>query len=431
MSEIDPKSRDLTPPQAQLPAPPPPPPGWYPPPVYGAPPAPHSAGRWIAVVTIVATILAAGGGLGIGLTMARYLHPSAPATQSATVQPTAQPSSSTAPIVAATPSTSKNGTLNVAQVTAKVAPAIVDINTVVDTGSGTGAAAGTGMILTPSGEVLTNNHVVDGSISISVTIAGKIGSYTAHVIGVSPGSDVALIQIEGVSGLPTVTLADSSAVKVGDQIVAMGNALGAGGAPSVTQGQVTATDQTITASEGNGNSETLNGMIESDATISPGDSGGAVVNSAGQVIGMITAGAAQGFRSNTSSVGYAIPTNTALSVVNQVRSGQAGADVLIGPVGYMGVTVRDLDSQLAGQYGLKLNAGALVWSVQAGGPAEQAGITRLSVITDIGGTSIDSTVSLGKTIHAYKPGASVSVTWIDQGGASHTKSVTLTTGPNV
>ena len=410
----------------------PPPGGWYPPPPYMPPgPRPEPWGRWIAIVTIVATLLAAGGGLGIGLTLARSLHPAARTAQTAMVPHASPPSSSTAPIAAATPSPNQNGTLDVTQITARVGPAIVDINTVVQTSTGTGAAAGTGMIVTSSGEVLTNNHVVDGSISISVTIAGRTGSYTAHVIGVSPTADVALIQIEGVSGLPTVTIADSSSLKVGDQVVALGNALGEGGAPTVTHGQVTATNLTITASEGNGFSETLSGMIESDATISPGDSGGALVNSAGQVIGMITAGEAQGFRSTSSAIGYAIPSNNALAVVNQVRSGQASADVIIGPVGYMGISVRDLDSQLAAQYGLSLTSGALVWTVASGGPAEQAGITRLSVITKIGGASIDSTATLGTTLHGYKPGASVSVSWIDKGGTSHTASLTLISGPNV
>ena len=426
MSELDPQSRDLIPP------PPPTPEGWVPPPLY-VPAAQRQRQpwpRWIAIVTVVATIIAAGGGLGVGLTMARYLHTSTHAAQTATLPKTTEPSSSSAPISAAPPSASQNGTINVQAITARVAPAVVDINTVVQTTTGTGSAAGTGMILTSSGEVLTNNHVVDGSISISVVVSGK-GTYSAHVIGVSPTADVALIQLEGASGLPTVTLTDSSSVKVGDPILAIGNALGQGGAPTVTQGQVVAVDQTITGSEGNGRTETLNGMIQSDASISPGDSGGALVNSAGQVVGMITAGEAQGFRTVSSPIGYAVTTNSALTVVNQVRSGQATADVIIGPVGYMGVSVRDLDSQLAAQYSLSLSSGALVWTVQPGSPADQAGITRLSVITKVGSASITSTDALGKAIHAYKPGASVSVTWIDQAGASHTQSVTLTTGPNI
>ena len=420
MSEIEPQSTDLIPP-------PPPAPPYYMPP----PPAPRPAwGRWLAAGTIAATIFAGAFGVGIGLTMARYLHSSSQ-TPVASAPQHSEPASSTAPISAVNPSTNHNGTINAQAIAAKVDPALVDINTVVQTATSTGAASGTGMIITSSGEVLTNNHVVDQSISISVTIAGHAGSYKAHVIGVSPTADVALIQIEGVSGLPTVTFADSSSVKVGDPVVALGNALGQGGTPALTQGQVTAVDQTITASEGSGRSETLTGMIQSDAGISPGDSGGALVNSAGQVIGMITAGEAQGFRTTVSPIGYAVNTNSALTVVNEIRAGQASADVIIGPVGYIGVQIRDLNPQLAAQAGLSITSGALVWAVQAGSPAEQAGMTRLSVITKIGSTSVDSSASLGNALHAYKPGTNVAVTWIDQGGASHTKTLTLTTGPNV
>ncbi len=420
MSDMEPHSTELIPP------PPSTPPDYMPP-----APAPRPGwGRWLAVGTIAATILAGAGGIGIGLTMARYLHSSSPA-QTASAPQSTEPATSTAPISAVTPSTNHNGTINAQAIAAKVDPAVVDINTVVQTATATGAASGTGMIITSSGEVLTNNHVVDQSISISVTIAGHAGSYKAHVIGVSPTADVALIQIEGVSGLPTVTFADSTSVKVGDPVVAIGNALGQGGTPALTQGQITAIDQTITASEGSGRSETLNGMLQSDAGISPGDSGGALVNSAGQVIGMITAGEAQGFRTTVSPIGYAVNTNSALSVVNQIRAGHASADVIIGPVGYLGVQIRDLNPQLAAQAGLNITSGPLVWAVQAGSPAEQAGMARLSVITAIGGTSVDSSQTLGSALHAYKPGANVAVTWIDPGGASHTKTLTLTTGPNI
>src|SRR5258707_11356466 len=172
-------------------------------------------------------------------------------------------------------------------------------------------------------------------------------------------------------------------------------------------------------------------MIQSDGGVSPGESGGAVVMAAVQVIGMTPAGEAQGFRTTVSPVGYAVNPNGALTVVNEIRAGQASAEVIIGPVGYIGVQIRDLNPQLAAQYGLNITSGALVWAVQAGSPAEQAGMARLSVITKVGRTSVDSSASLGHALPAYKPGASVAVTWIDQGGASHTKSLTLTTGPNV
>ena len=423
MSEIDPN----------LPPPPPSPEGWVTPPPYMpayVPASPRPAfARWVAIVTFVATILAAGGGLGIGLTAARYLHTLHP-TQSAAVPNATQPSTPTAPISAATPSANQNGTIDVQAIAARVDPAIVDINTVIQTSSGTGAAAGTGMIITPSGEVLTNNHVVDGSISISVIVAGHAGSYRAHVIGVSPTADVALIQIEGVSGLPTVTLADSSNLKVGDQVVALGNALGAGGTPSVTRGQITAIDQTITASEGNGRAETLTGMIQSDATISPGDSGGALVNSAGQVIGMITAGESQGFRQTTSTVGYAIPTNNAIDVVNQIRAGGKGnPDIIMGQPGYLGVSVQPLTASVAAGLGLSVGSGVVVTQVMPGSPAEHAGIAQDSVITTIEGNSVGSQNALSQAIQSHKPGQQIRVGWVDQSG-SHSATVTLASGAN-
>jgi S1-C subfamily serine protease len=325
------------------------------------------------------------------------------------------------PIAIASPTTAPvAGGLDANRIAALVDPAIVDINTVV----GSSQAAGTGMILTSDGQVLTNNHVVDQSTSIKVSIAGRSGTYTAHVVGVDPSADVALIQIEGVSGLPTVTLASSSSLKVGDSVVALGNALGLGGAPAVSSGTVTALNQSITASEGGGKSEQLTGMIQSDAPISPGDSGGALVNSAGQVVGMVTAGDVQGFQSQTSTVNYAVPADTALTIVNTIRSGETSSDIIYGQVGYMGVSVRDLTPSLATRLGLSVSSGALVVSVVPGTPAESAGIGPDSVITKLGGDSVTSSASLGTVIRTHRPGEKVSVTWVDQRG-THTGSITL------
>jgi S1-C subfamily serine protease len=382
---------------------------WAPPPP--PPPPPHRTEphlwRWIVVSVLVAMLAAGGSGIGVGWGLAKAFR-SQPAVQS--------------PLAIASPATTapSNGSLNVNAISSAVDPAIVDINTVV----GSGTAAGTGMILTPDGEVLTNNHVVDGSTVIHVVIANRSGSYTAHVIGVAPTADVALIQIEGVSGLPTVTLASSSTLKVGDPVVALGNALGLGGTPAASSGSVTALDKSITASEGGGQSEQLTGMIESDAPISPGDSGGPLVNAAGQVVGMVTAGDLQGFRSQTSSVLYAIPSDTALSLVNKVRAGDTTSGIIYGQVGLLGVSVRDLTAAVATQLGLNVSAGALVVEVVAGLPAQSAGITPDSVITKVGGKAVTSAASLGTAIHAHKPGEQVSVTWVTQSG-THTATVTL------
>ncbi len=396
------------------PPPPPPPPGEAPAsaPVQTAPRG--DAGMRLVAGIATAVVLATGGGIAIGWNLARALtNHSTPIAQIQTVSPQ-------------TPSPG-GSTRTAAQ---KVIPAVVDINTVVQTSNATAQAAGTGEILDSTGDVLTNNHVVEGAISIKVSIQGRSGSFPADVVGVDPSHDIAVIHIENVSGLPRVSFADSSKVQTGDDVYAIGNALGLGGTPRVTQGQVTALDQTITASEGGSSAETLDGMIESNAEISPGDSGGALANSAGQVIGMITAGQATGFRTQTSSVGYAIPSNTTVSVANQILAGQSGNGVIIGQVGYLGVSVEDLDQGTADQLGLPVSSGALVRGVQPGSPAEQAGLAPGSVITAIDNQTINSTQALGDALHQHKPGDQVKVTWLTSGG-SHSATVTLTSGPAV
>jgi len=387
-------------------------------PAVASPPASPNFARRLTAAIVVAVILATGGGVGAGWALARLI--SSHYTTQAHVQ-------TVSPIQQ---STSGSTNLDINGITRKVSPAVVDINTVIQTASGSAAAAGTGLIITSSGDVLTNNHVVEGSVSVKVTIQGKSGTYAATVLGVDPTDDVAVIHINGVSGLPTVTIADSSTVKVGDTIYALGNALGLGGAPRVTQGTVTALDQTITASDNGAQAEQLTGMIQSDAEISPGDSGGALVNSAGQVIGIVTAGEAQGFRSTSTTIAFAIPSSKAVDIANRILAGQAGNGVYIGPVGYLGVSVQTLDANSAAQLGLSVSSGAYVRGVVAGSPAEHAGITAGSVITRVNSVVVDSATALGDALHQYKPGDQVKITWI-AGSATHTATVTLISGPAI
>jgi len=410
--QLTPREPTLLPPTSYAPMGPPP--SWAPP----QPPPPTSVWSRIAAYVVLIAVVAAAAGAGIGWSLARAVSTHQIA-QSTTQTPS--PITPNTPITPVTPGTGSSNA-SAAAIAARVRPAIVDINTTL----GSSQAAGTGMLISSSGEILTNNHVVSGSTSITVTVEGQSRNFTAHVVGVDVSQDVAVIQIDqSVSGLPTVTFADSSSLQVGDTVVTLGNALGQGGAPHVTQGQVTALNQTITASEGAGSAETLSGMIQSDAVIYQGDSGGALVNTSSQVVGMITAGEAQGFRSAASSTGYAIASNTAVGVANRIRAHEQAADLTYGQVGYLGVAVQSIDASGASQLGLNVSSGALVSAApQSGTPAASAGITRGSVITKVGGSSVTSADTLGTAVKSHKPGDRVSVTWVNTSG-SHTATVTL------
>jgi S1-C subfamily serine protease len=294
--------------------------------------------------------------------------------------------------------------------------------------------------------VLTNNHVIEDSSSITVKINGKGRSYTAKVLGTDATDDVALLQIQGVSGLATVTPGDSSKVAVGQPVLAIGNALDLQGPPTVTQGTVSALGRTITASGGTGGSETLNGLIQTDAPISPGNSGGPLVDGSGHVIGITTAAATGGARqqsssSSSSNVGFAIPINSALSVAKQIESGHGGGNVQVGGRPFLGVEVSSAGGQsgsnrdpFGGGFGgsggqAPVSSGALIQGVESGSPAESAGLAAGDVIVSLGGKTVDSASSLSSAISPHHVGDKVDVGWVDQSGQHHTATVQLTTGP--
>jgi S1-C subfamily serine protease len=381
-------------------------------------PAGRPGRRLTLLASIVTAVVLLVAGLGSALTAA----PTTTAAPAGRTSIGTVPQSPSATRVAA-------GT-NVRAIASAITPAVVDVNTTLASfGQGiAGRAAGTGIILTSAGEVLTNNHVIQNASTIQVTVAGR-GTYPATVLGADPTHDVALLQLQGATGLPTATLADSSSLAVGEEVVAIGNALGRGGAPSVTAGTVTALGRSILARSDIGAGEHLHGLIQTDAPISPGDSGGPLVNDAGQVVGMITAGAATQTSTST-NVGFAIPTNAAVSIVDRVRSGRAGASVVIGQAGFLGIEVAPLDPVTAARTGLAARAGVVVAGVLPGGPAERAGIVPPSVITAIDGRPVASMTALGAALHRHRPGQQVAVTWVDARG-THTANVRLIAGPAV
>ena len=233
--------------------------------------------------------------------------------------------------------------LTTPQIAAKVDPGLVDVVTTL--GYQGGKAAGTGMVLTSTGEVLTNNHVIDGATSIKATDVGNGRTYTAKVVGYDKTHDVAVLQLQNASGLQTVTLS-SAGPQTGQKVVALGNALGKGGTPSVVSGRITGLGQSITASdEGAGDAEQLTGMIGHNAPIQPGDSGGPLVNTEGEVIGMNTAASAssasgspsQSGQAQTATQAFAIPITRASSIAGQIEAGTASSTVHIGATAFLGV----------------------------------------------------------------------------------------------
>ena len=341
--------------------------------------------------------------------------------------------------------TTSSTALSTSQIAKNVDPGLVDI--VSTLGYQNAGAAGTGMVVTSSGEVLTNNHVIDGATSIKVTDIGNGRTYTASVVGYDKTDDVAVLQLQNASGLTTASFGNSSDVTAGQNVVALGNAGGKGGTPSVAAGTVTALNQAITASdEGSGNSENLTGMIETNANIQPGDSGGSLVNAEGQVIGMDTAASSssdmsspygQSSPSQSQTQGFAIPINRALSIAGEIEASDASSTVHLGATGFLGVEVASPDSSstmpggsfMPGDGGEQNSSGVTVEGTLPGSPAAQAGLSEGDAIVSVDGHAISSSSDVQSAMGQDHPGDKVSVVWTDQYGQTHTSTVTLANGP--
>jgi S1-C subfamily serine protease len=306
--------------------------------------------------------------------------------------------------------------------TAGVEAAVVDIDTSLGGGA---AAAGTGMVLTSYGLILTNDHVVNGGQAVSVRLTATGTTYPATVVGQDTVHDIAVLQLQGATGLATAPMGDSSSVQVGDNVTALGNAQGRGGAPAVATGSVTALDQQITASDESGQSlETLNGMIQTNAPIQPGDSGGPLVNAGGQVIGMDTAASGGRRGPEPGSVqAFAIPIDTALNYAHQIIKDPSGPPAS----GWLGVCVADSTSPPGAV--LIAGAGECATSVVVGGPASIAGLAAGDVITAIGGAAVVSKSSLEVLLQGHHAGQRVIVVWLDPSRQEHQATVTLAAAP--
>lgn len=449
---------------------------------YSAEPAPGSARAGVSpararpprrIRRLAAVLAVAAAMLFTGVGVARHIS-AADASTTSMVQPAApdtslqQPSTldgSTAESSAG--SSSATTSVDASAVAAEVSPAIVNI-TVKNSYTSSGGAA-TGIVLTSDGYVLTNNHVIDGATEISAVDVGNGETYSADVVGYDATHDIALIKLRDASGLTTADIGDSSALAVGDAVVGVGNAGGDGGAPTVAAGAVLALDQQIVASDQSGDSEQLSGLIQTDADIQSGDSGGPLANADGEVIGVMTAASATNSYYGTSSSdteGFAVPIATAMAIVDQIRSGDASSTVHIGETAFLGVQTTDTATQDSSGYGggygqgyadpygydqgyadpygygygdgsgqsgsgagQSTGSGATVAGVVSGSPAETAGLAAGDLITAVDGTAVSSAEGLGELIAAHHPGDTVTISWTDSSGATHSTDVELTKGP--
>lgn len=291
---------------------------------------------------------------------------------------------------------------------------LVTINTILDYDR-TEQAAGTGMIISSDGYVLTNNHVIDGATTIRVTIASTDKTFTAHVVGSDSTADVAVLQLVGASGLQPVTFAPTASVAVGDSIYSVGNAEGTGRLVTAV-GTVGAVDQALTiGSDESDATEHLTGMIELQSDVVSGDSGGALFNKSGEVIGMVTAASS----GSTPITGDAINIAQVLKVVDTIKAGTVTADIIYGTPAFMGV---DISTQTS-------TRGVRISEAIPGMPAARAGIVQGDVITAVNGAAVHTAKGLSADIRSYKVGTGVTITWLTPSGVRHSALVTLTAGP--
>ncbi|HET6809946.1 MAG TPA: trypsin-like peptidase domain-containing protein [Acidimicrobiales bacterium] len=396
-----------------------------PPPPSGPPPDPARAGtpgrRTVLVVAVVAAVVGAGVGAGVSQAFG--------GGSGQTVVENFSPNSS---VVNERPA-------DIQGILAKVLPSVVTIAAFSTSSSGAspfpfgggGGAVqqesqGTGMIITPGGEVVTNNHVVSGASRITVTIHGSTRALTATVVGADPSDDVALLQIQGASGnLPTVSFGRSAQVKVGDGVVAIGNALGLHGGPTVTAGIISAEDRGLTAQDPSTQQQiTLTNMLQTDAAINPGNSGGPLVNSSGQVIGMNSDEATNAGDATAQNIGFAIPSDKITSLLPLLRKGGT-----VSPArAYMGVEGGDVTPQVQAEFNLVPSQGAFVQQVVSGTPAQSGGIQAGDVIVSLDGNPVNSWDDLTIALRSHKPGDKITL-GVYRGSRQLTVSVTLGTAP--
>ncbi|HWG14630.1 MAG TPA: trypsin-like peptidase domain-containing protein [Streptosporangiaceae bacterium] len=419
----------------------------------------HRRGRAVVYTLVILAAAGLGSAAAIGLTS----HPGEPTTGVSSHQ-----------VPGPQNNVASRGSLRTSAVAAKVDPGVVDVDAAIAYSGGT-SSEGTGMIISRDGLILTNNHVINGSNKIKVRLVTPAGNtqYTATVVGYDATHDVALLKISGLPGLRPVAMGNSAQIALGTPVVALGNAEGQGGRPRAAAGIINSLNKTISPTdESTGATETLHDMLQTDADIVSGDSGGPLANAAGQVIGMTTANASSS-QSSSSVLGYAIPINTALAIAHQIATGQASSTVQIGLPGFLGVLVPQSTSSSPQQQAAQqrqqerqqeqqgsgpgpggntgppgtgscaqdnsdtsvpasiapAGRGALVDGVLCSTPAADAGLVSGDVITTVNGQAVTTPGSLTRTMEGFHPGARVVLGWQTATGQDRTGTVRLAPAP--
>jgi putative serine protease PepD len=340
-------------------------------------------------------LLAGGVGGAIGATIADHDSTNVAGSTNVSTSPTTVTSGRPGTTTGRPPVATATG-IDVPAVLATVSPSVVEVTS----GSTEGTITGTGFVISADGEVLTNAHVVEGNTQVKVRLASESTARDATVVGRDDTADIALLKLTSADGLTAATLGTTTSTQVGEPVVAIGYALGLRGAPTVSAGIVSALGRSL--------GPDLSGLIQTDAAISPGNSGGPLVNARGEVIGVNTASAtARGQQGE--NIGFAIAIDDATQIADSLRSGGVPTQ------GFLGVTTQDSSGS---------DLGASIVSVVAGGPADQAGLKAGDLITAVDGTSVADSAALGKAIRQHKPGDSVKIT-VNRNGSDQTLTPTL------
>lgn len=313
---------------------------------------------------------------------------------------------------------------DVQSVLAKVEPAVVSIRTEAFQRGGfffndvqRVRGAGTGMILTPNGDVLTNSHVVEGATTINVTMFNEKAPRAADLVSRDPTRDVAIVRIRDARDLPTVKLGDSAKLAVGDDVLAIGNALDLVGGPTVTRGIVSALNRTLSDDASGGSFDNL---IQTDAAINSGNSGGPLVNAAGEVVGINTVVIQATGGNLVQNIGFAIAINAIKPNLAELQSGKTP----VRSTTFLGATLATVTDALRERLQLAAESGVLVDQVVAGSPAENAGLRTGDVIVKFDGTDVEEAQEIVEAVREHKPGDKVEVQYM-RGENRRTVTVTL------